>query len=71
MSVKEASAAQTGKRPQAPARAEDVAEAAHLAGSTLVTGAVATVLAVIALPVSAGLAAAWGVRALARRLRRD
>ena len=45
------------------------AEALHLAGSSIVTGGVAALLAVIAIPVSIGLGTAWAVRAAARRLR--
>lgn len=46
---------------------EKAAETLHLAGSTIVTGAVAALLAVIAIPVSIGLGAVWAVRAAARR----
>lgn len=48
--------------------AEKAAETLHFAGSTIVTGGVAALLAVIAIPVSIGLGAAWAVRAAARRL---
>lgn len=48
---------------------EKAAETLHLAGSTIVTGGVAALLAVIAIPVSIGLGAAWAFRTAARRLR--
>ena len=48
---------------------EKAVETLHLAGSSIVTGGVAALLAVIAIPVSIGLGAAWAVRAAARRLR--
>lgn len=48
---------------------EKAVETLHLAGSSIVTGGVAAILAVIAIPVSIGLGAAWAVRAAARRLR--
>jgi hypothetical protein len=51
-----------------PASAKAV-ETLHLAGSSIVTGGVAALLALIAIPVSIGLGAAWGARAVARRLR--
>jgi hypothetical protein len=44
---------------------ESAGEAAHLAGSAVVTGGVAAVLLLIAVPVSIGM----GLRALSRRLR--
>lgn len=48
---------------------EKAVEALHLAGSSIVTGGVAAILAVIAIPVSIGLGAAWAARAVAHRLR--
>lgn len=70
MSVKEVSLAQKAERKNTAVQSEQAAEAAHLAGSAVVTGAVALVLTVVAIPVSAGLGIAWGVKALARRVRR-
>lgn len=48
----------------AAAPAGQAAEAAHMIGSAVVTGGVAAVLVLAAIPVSIGLGMAWGLRAL-------
>lgn len=68
MIVKEASPAKEADAKQASMGTEEAAEAAHLAGSAVVTGAVAVLLAVIAIPVSVGLGIAWSAKAIARRI---
>jgi hypothetical protein len=49
--------------------ADKAAEGLHLAGSAIVTGGVAALLAVIAIPISIGIGVAGGVRSIARRSR--
>jgi len=59
-------AAETG---EARTSAENVGEAARLAGSAVVTGGVAAILLLVAVPVSIGLGVMLGVQSLGKRLR--
>ena len=59
-------AAETGQTRTSAAIA---GEAARLAGSAVVTGGVATILVLVAIPVSIGLGVMLGVRSLNKRLR--
>ena len=67
MVVRETSAASQDKAAGTGDAAEQAVEAAHLAGSALVTGAVAVILTVVAIPVSIGLGLALGTKKLLRR----
>ncbi|MBK5265368.1 MAG: hypothetical protein JJE34_09085 [Alphaproteobacteria bacterium] len=59
-------AAEPGNAATPTAQAE---EAVHLAGSAVVTGGVAAMLLLVAVPVSIGLGVLWGVQSLGKRLR--
>lgn len=66
VTVKDAAGASKSQPKALPGQA---AEAAHMIGSTAVTGGVAIALTIIAIPVSLGMGLAWGVRSIARRVR--
>lgn len=69
MIVKEARPARERDAGDTSVQAENATEAAHLAGSALVTGAVAVLLTAIAIPVSVGMGIAWSAKAITRRVR--
>src|SRR3546814_7873916 len=58
------------KADQAEAPVSQAVEAMHMAGSAVVTGGVAAVLIVVAIPVSLGLGIAWGARSIGQKFSR-
>src|SRR3546814_4712182 len=58
------------KADQAEAPVSQAVEAMHMAGSAVVTGRVAAVLIVVAIPVSLGLGIAWGARSIGKKFSR-
>src|SRR3546814_2913118 len=58
------------KADQAEAPVSQAVEAMHMAGSAVVTGGVAAVLIVVAIPVSLGLGIAWGARSIGKKFSR-
>jgi hypothetical protein len=69
MSVEGRNMAQANKA-DSPAPADQMTEAVHMIGSALVTGGIAAILVLAAIPVSIGLGARWGLRAAGKRLGR-
>lgn len=69
MTVKDTSPPRETQSKAVSERAEEATEAVHLAGSAVVTGAVAVLLTVIAIPVTLGLGVVLGAKALVRRVR--
>lgn len=71
MSVKELhGTVPSGENSRSVPVSNKAAERLHLVGSMIVTGGVAALLAVIAIPISLGLGAAGGARSAVRRMRR-
>lgn len=62
-------ASEVAQHTNATEPAGQPAEAVHYIGAAILTGGVAVVLAVVAIPLSLGLGAKWCVRALTRKLR--
>src|SRR3546814_5681520 len=58
------------KADQAEAPVSQAVEALHMAGSAVVTGGVAAVLIVVAIPVSLGLGIAWAARSIGTKFSR-
>lgn len=69
MTVKDAGTAAPTSPDQRTTQPEQAVEAAHLIGSGVLTGGIAIVLTVIAIPVALGLGLARGAKSIAQRVR--